>query len=52
MFIGILLTLIGVFMLLERAGVVSGPVSDYIVPVVLLALGISMILKERHGGRR
>lgn len=47
MFIGFFILLLGLFMLLDRMGVISGTFSDIIVPIVLVALGASMIFKHK-----
>jgi hypothetical protein len=52
MFIGILLLIMGALILLERMGVIPGGAWDYFWPVVVIALGLSMIFKRRvhrHG---
>gem|GEM_PF-667707 len=51
MFVGALFTMLGVLMILEKSGVISGSAWDYIFPVVLVALGLQMIFKERRGSR-
>jgi hypothetical protein len=48
MFIGVLLLLVGVLMLLERLNVITGSVWDYIFPMALVALGVSMIFRGRN----
>lgn len=47
MFVGSLLLLLGVLLLLEKLDVIYGPVWDYLLPVALVALGLSMIFKSR-----
>ncbi len=47
MFLGILLLLLGILMLLEEAGLISGDAWDYMLPVGLIALGVSMVFKDR-----
>ena len=48
MFLGILLILLGILLLLEKAGVIYGDIWDYIWPVALIALGGSMMFKNRN----
>ncbi len=48
MFIGFLILLIGILMLLDRLGVIHGDFWDYFWPGALIALGISMVLKDRR----
>lgn len=48
MFIGVLLVLLGALMLLDRLGIISGPVWDYFWPLALVALGVSMIVKNKR----
>ncbi|MEE8577311.1 MAG: DUF5668 domain-containing protein [candidate division Zixibacteria bacterium] len=47
MFVGIMLLLIGALMLLERLGIIYGSWGNYIVPVALIALGASFMIKDR-----
>ena len=48
MFIGILLILIGLVMFLDHLGYVPGDVWDYILPIALVALGASMVVKHKR----
>lgn len=48
MFWGAILILFGGLILLNRAGLVSLEFSEYFVPVILIAWGISIILKKRR----
>jgi hypothetical protein len=48
LFIGILLLLLGVLLLLERFGVVYGGFWDWFWPVVIIALGLSLVFKHRR----
>jgi len=48
MFIGFLIIIIGVLMLCDHLGILPGDVWDYFVPMALIALGISMIFKDKH----
>lgn len=51
MFIGIFLLLIGVLMFLDRLHVINVGFSEYVVPVALIALGVSFLTgsrKKRH----
>jgi hypothetical protein len=47
MFVGFLILLIGILMLLDRLGVIQGDFWEYFWPGALIALGISMVLKNR-----
>ncbi len=47
MFIGMLLILIGVVMFLDHLGYLPGDVWDYILPLALVALGASMVFKNK-----
>ena len=47
MFIGLLLVLLGIFMLLEHMGIIYGRFIDYFVPIAIIALGGSFIFKDR-----
>lgn len=48
MFLGIILLSLGVLMILERLGIIYGPIWDYLWPVVLVALGLQLIVKHRQ----
>jgi hypothetical protein len=48
MFIGALLLLLGVLMLLQRAGIISGTVWDYFWPAVVIAIGLHLVFKSRR----
>ena len=48
MFIGALLLLMGILLLLQRMDVIPGGPWEYFWPVVVIALGLSMILKRRR----
>lgn len=47
MFIGILLLLIGVLLILDKLGIFHISFGDYILPVALIALGLSFITEKR-----
>ena len=48
MFIGILLLILGVLMLLDKLGIIYyGSAWDYLLPVALIALGASFIMKDK-----
>ncbi|UCD63712.1 MAG: hypothetical protein JSW34_13375 [Candidatus Zixiibacteriota bacterium] len=51
MFLGILLLLIGILMFLDRVGLIHIHFGEYIVPVALIALGVSFIAgsKKKRG---
>jgi hypothetical protein len=48
MFIGFLILLIGVLMLLDQLGIIHGNFWSYFWPGALIALGISLIVKNRN----
>jgi len=48
LFVGVILLLIGILMLLDRMGIIHGEVGDYILPIALIAFGISFIFKNRR----
>ena len=47
MFWGFLILLIGVLMLLDELNIIYGDFWDYFWPVALIALGASMVFKNR-----
>ncbi|MDD3732173.1 MAG: DUF5668 domain-containing protein [candidate division Zixibacteria bacterium] len=47
MFFGFLLILIGILLMLDKLGIINGDFWDYFWPVILVALGLSMIFKDR-----
>jgi len=51
MFIGILLLLMGALMLLSRAGIINADFGEYILPVILIALGVSFMVKDKKERR-
>jgi hypothetical protein len=51
-FVGVLLLLMGVLMLLEEMGIIYGEVWDYVVPVILVAIGVSIIFNNVGRRRR
>ena len=51
MFVGILLLALGVIMMLQRLGIIYGDVWDYILPVALVALGVSFISDHKRKRR-
>ncbi len=50
MFLGSLILLVGILMLLDRMHIIDFEFGTYILPVALIALGISWIFKGRRGG--
>jgi len=57
MLIGIFLILFGALMLLDRLNLIDIRVGEYLLPVILIALGASMVFKgtakaSRPGGPR
>ncbi|MCB2230716.1 hypothetical protein KQH82_08365 [bacterium] len=48
MFIGVLLLILGVLLLLREMGLIYGNVWDYVWPIALIALGASMIFKNKR----
>jgi uncharacterized membrane protein YfcA len=52
MFWGIVLLLAGVLLLLSNAGYIPGDFWDYVIPIILIAIGGKMIFSRkpsRHG---
>ncbi len=47
MFFGFLLILIGILLMLNKLGIINGDFWDYFWPAILVALGLSMIFKDR-----
>jgi len=47
MFLGIFLLLLGALMILDNLGVIYIRISEYIVPLALIALGVSFIFDRR-----
>ncbi len=47
MFIGVLLILLGAVMILDKLGIIHGGVGDYFVPIAVIALGASMIFRDK-----
>ncbi len=47
MFWGIALVLVGILLLLDRAGMIDIDFGDFIIPVVLIAWGLKTILNNR-----
>jgi len=48
MLFGFLLVLFGILMLLDRLGIIYGDVWDYFWPAAVIALGLSMVFKNRN----
>jgi hypothetical protein len=48
MFFGVLLIIMGVLMLLDQLGVLPGDMWDYFWPTVIMAIGVSMIFKDKR----
>ena len=47
MFVGALLILMGILMLLDKAGIIEGNIWGYFWPAALVALGLHLIFKAR-----
>ena len=50
MFWGLLLVLIGILMLADQFGWIYGDFGDYFWPAVLIAIGVSMIYRQKQSG--
>lgn len=50
MFFGIVLIVVGIVALLEKFGMLTGPTWGYIWPSLIIAWGISLIIRRGHGG--
>lgn len=48
MFIGIMLLLIGIFMLLDKMGIIHGDLGDYLIAIALISLGASMVFNKKN----
>lgn len=48
MFVGILLLILGALLLLERLGIIYGDIWEYFLPIVLIALGASMVFRSQN----
>ncbi len=46
MFLGFFLLILGVVIILSRADIIPGGVWDYILPIILIAIGGGMIVKR------
>ncbi|MGB5138786.1 MAG: DUF5668 domain-containing protein [Candidatus Zixiibacteriota bacterium] len=47
MFVGLVILALGVLFLLENLGVLHGDIWEYLWPVAIIALGISILVKKR-----
>ena len=47
MFLGIGLVLVGVFVILDKLYIIHGDVWDFIIPIILIALGAEMIFSRK-----
>lgn len=47
MFVGLVILALGVLFLLENLGVLTGDIWEYLWPVAIIALGISILVKKR-----
>ncbi|HOP06164.1 MAG TPA: DUF5668 domain-containing protein [candidate division Zixibacteria bacterium] len=47
MFWGLLLVLLGILMLLDQFNIIRGDMWDYFWPLAIIALGISMVFKNK-----
>ena len=48
MFLGAMLLILGILLLLKEMGLIYGDIWDYVWPIALIALGISMMFKHRR----
>ena len=48
MFIGALLILMGILMLLDKAGIIQGNIWGYFWPAAIMALGLHLIFRSRR----
>lgn len=48
MFLGVLLLILGILLLLREMGLIYGDIWDYVWPIALIALGASMIFKNKR----
>jgi hypothetical protein len=47
MFLGIMLLLLGVLMLLQQIGVITGSIWGFFWPAVVIAIGVHLIMKGK-----
>jgi len=47
MLVGIFLILLGSLMLLDRMGIIDIHMGDYVIPIVFIAIGASMVVKQQ-----
>ena len=48
MFWGVALVVAGVLLVLSRAGVISGDLWDYILPIILIGIGVKLMLGRKQ----
>ncbi|MFH1687557.1 MAG: DUF5668 domain-containing protein [bacterium] len=48
MFVGSMLLILGLLMLLDRMGIITGDAWDYFWPVAVIALGVSMLFSAKR----
>jgi hypothetical protein len=48
MFFGVLLLILGGLMLLDQLGLLRGDMWDYFWPLVVIAIGVSIIIKHKQ----
>jgi hypothetical protein len=52
MFLGIGLVLVGVFLILDKFYIIHGDIWDFIIPIILIALGAEMIFSRKKPLKR
>ncbi len=52
MWIGIFLVCAGILLILDNMNIIRGDVWNYIVPLFLILLGISLLMKKGRTGKR
>jgi hypothetical protein len=52
MIFGVFLTFIGLLWLLANIGLISVSVDKFIWPVIIIAVGLSLLIRERKGSKK
>lgn len=45
---GVIVIIVGLVFLLDNMGVIGGPVFDYVWPLIIIAVGVQLILRENY----
>lgn len=52
MFWGVLLVIAGVLLWLSNAGVISGSIWDWLIPIIIILIGLKMLMGGKMGGMK